>query len=56
MVYGIEGIPVVDVAVRILDGSWNENDSGDLAFKMAGIFAVKDAMKRAEPIPIDSPS
>jgi elongation factor G len=51
--FGIEGIPVVDVAIRILDGSWNERDSDNLAFKMAGIFAVKDAMKRAEPIYIE---
>jgi hypothetical protein len=51
--YGIDGRPVVDVVVRISGGSWNERDSGDLAFKMASIFAVKDALKKAEPISID---
>jgi elongation factor G len=53
LVFGIEGAPVVDVAVRILDGSWNSHDSGDLDFKMAGIFAIKDAIKHAEPVSID---
>ena len=51
--YGIDGRPVVDVVVRISGGSLNERDSGDLAFKMASIFAVKDALKKAEPISID---
>jgi elongation factor G len=51
--YGIDGRPVVDVVVRISGGSWNERDSGDLAFKMASIFSVKDALKKAEPISID---
>jgi elongation factor G len=51
--YGIDGSPVVDVVVHISGGSWNEHDSDDLAFKMAGIFAVKDAVKKAETISID---
>jgi elongation factor G len=42
--------PVVDVIVRITDGSFHEVDSSELAFKMAGIFAFKDAMKKANPI------
>lgn len=50
---GIDGRPVVDVVVRISGGSWNERNSGDLAFKMASIFAVKDALKNAEPIYVD---
>jgi len=53
LVFGIEGAPVVDVAVRILNGSWNPHDSANVDFKMAGIFAVKDAIKLAEPIPIE---
>jgi elongation factor G len=46
----VAGFPVVDVIVRILDGSFHEVDSSELAFKMAGIFAFKDAMKQANPI------
>ncbi len=41
---------MVDVIVRIIDGSFHEVDSSELAFKMAGIFAFKDAMKNANPI------
>jgi elongation factor G len=37
----------VDVRVEILEGSYHEVDSSELAFKMAGIFAFKDAMKQA---------
>ena len=36
--------------IRIVDGSFHEVDSSELAFKMAGIFAFKDAMKKANPI------
>ncbi|MSU69566.1 MAG: elongation factor G [Opitutaceae bacterium] len=46
----IAGHPVVDVIVKIVDGSFHEVDSSELAFKMAGIFAFKDAMKQATPI------
>jgi elongation factor G len=46
----VAGYPVVDVIVRIVDGSFHEVDSSELAFKMAGIFGFKDAMKQANPI------
>jgi elongation factor G len=46
----VAGHPVVDVIVKIVDGSYHEVDSSELAFKMAGIFAFKDAMKKANPI------
>ena len=46
----VAGYPVVDVIVRITDGSFHEVDSSEMAFKMAGIFAFKDAMKKATPI------
>ncbi len=46
----VAGFPVVDIIVRITDGSFHEVDSSELAFKMAGIFAFKDAMKQATPI------
>ncbi len=46
----VAGYPVVDVKVRIVDGSFHEVDSSELAFKMAGIFGFKEAMKKAGPI------
>ncbi len=46
----VAGYPVVDVIVRIVDGSFHEVDSSELAFKMAGIFGFKEAMKKATPI------
>ena len=46
----LAGFPVVDVKVAIVDGSFHEVDSSELAFKMAGIFAFKDAAKKANPI------
>ncbi|HWX19564.1 MAG TPA: elongation factor G [Candidatus Binatia bacterium] len=46
----LAGYPVVDVKVAITDGSFHEVDSSELAFKMAGIFALKDAAKKAHPI------
>lgn len=44
------GYQVVDIKVQIIDGSFHEVDSNELAFKMAGIFALKDAAKKAHPI------
>ena len=46
----IAGYPVIDVKVRLVDGSFHEVDSSEMAFKMAGIFAFKDAMAKASPI------
>lgn len=46
----VAGYPTIDFLVRIVDGSFHEVDSSELAFKMAGIFAFKDAMKNAGPI------
>jgi elongation factor G len=46
----VAGYPVVDVIVKIVDGSFHEVDSSEMAFKMAGIFGFKDAMKNAGPI------
>src|SRR5213075_433544 len=44
------GYQVVDIKVQIIDGYFHEVDSNELAFKMAGIFALKDAAKKAHPI------
>src|SRR5207245_7083149 len=44
------GYQVIDIKVAIVDGTFHEVDSNELAFKMAGIFALKDAFKKAHPI------
>jgi elongation factor G len=44
------GYQVIDIKVEIVDGSFHEVDSNELAFKMAGIFALKDAFKKAGPV------
>ncbi len=46
----IAGYPVIDFTASLIDGSFHEVDSSELAFKMAGIFAFKDAMAKAKPI------
>ncbi|MFN0128245.1 MAG: elongation factor G [Verrucomicrobiales bacterium] len=43
----IAGYPVVDLHVEIYDGSYHDVDSNENAFKMAGIFALKDALRKA---------
>jgi elongation factor G len=44
------GYQVIDLKAEVVDGSFHEVDSNELAFKMAGIFALKDAFKKAGPI------
>jgi elongation factor G len=44
------GYQMIDVKAQVVDGSFHEVDSNELAFKMAGIFAFKDAVKNAGPI------
>ena len=43
----VGGYPVIDVEVDIIDGSYHDVDSNELAFKMAAIFATKDGFKKA---------
>jgi elongation factor G len=46
----IAGFPVQDVKVTLHDGSYHEVDSSDIAFKMAGTIATKDAVRAAKPM------
>lgn len=46
----IGGYPVIDIHIDIVDGSYHDVDSNELAFKMAAIFSLKDALKKAKPI------
>jgi len=46
----LAGYPVVDVKVTLFDGSYHEVDSNENAFKMAGILAFKDGMRKATPV------
>jgi elongation factor G len=43
----INGSQVIDLAIDIIDGSYHEVDSNELAFKLAGAFALKDALQKA---------
>ena len=46
----VAGYPVIDFKITLVDGSFHDVDSSEMAFKMAGIFAFKDAMQKASPI------
>ena len=45
----VAGYPIVDVKVQLVDGSYHEVDSSEIAFKIAGSMAIKEAVKRASP-------
>ena len=46
----LAGYPVEDVRVELVDGSYHEVDSSEAAFKVAGSMAIKDALKKSNPV------
>ena len=46
----LAGYPVVDVKVELVDGSYHDVDSSEMAFKIAGSMAFKNAMQKAKPV------
>jgi elongation factor G len=46
----IAGYPVIDLKVKLVDGSFHEVDSSEMAFKIAGSMAIKDAVQKASPV------
>jgi elongation factor G len=46
----LAGYPVTDIVVRLIDGSFHEVDSNEMAFKMAGSLAFKQGVQQGRPI------
>ena len=46
----LAGFPVVDIKVQLVDGSYHEVDSSEMAFKIAGSMAIKEALRKSAPV------
>jgi len=46
----VAGYPVLDIIVRLVDGSYHSVDSSEMAFGIAGSLGIKDAMRKADPV------
>ena len=46
----IAGFPMIDIKVTMVDGSYHDVDSSEMAFKIAGSMAFKDAVKKCSPV------
>ncbi len=46
----LAGYPIIDLAVELIDGSYHDVDSSEMAFKIAGSMALKEAVRRAGPV------
>ena len=46
----LAGYPLIDVKVELIDGSYHDVDSSEMAFKIAGSMAIKEAVRRAKPV------
>jgi elongation factor G len=50
---GDAGFPIVDMKVSLVDGSFHQVDSSEMAFKIAGSMALKDGVRRASPVVLE---
>jgi elongation factor G len=46
----LAGDPVIDIKVELVDGSYHDVDSSEMAFKIAGSMAIKEGIRRAKPV------
>jgi elongation factor G len=46
----LAGYPIIDLTVQLIDGSYHDVDSSEMAFKIAGSMALKEAVRRASPV------
>jgi elongation factor G len=50
----LAGFPVVDVKVELIDGSYHDVDSSEMAFKIAGSMAIKEGLRKSSPVLLET--